>query len=412
MMLTIRHRYLLFYIYFLFALAFSSGTILIMQAYEYGIAMDSAQVLFLLKDIALVFAAFVLAVFVPHIGYRYTIAGAIVILSTASAAMPFSFEFIVPQVLFACIGFSFGLVKVAIYALFAGSARSESDLGQYINRLEAVFLLGMLVSLMLFGYFAINSVLDIRHAFLVITALGIIALVLMLFIKIPAAEQIETAGQARSRNPFRGIIVSLNSLTYTLIVMSLLCLFLIVMAENQFSNWVMGIGRNIQKMSENVEQGFVAALILAAAGGRLLVSYLAREFSLNQLLAVLIMTFLGMSILVSLIMLRLGDTAEITSWSNLPDYMLLLLIMTAIGSAILPTFIAKVLWHTPATHYSSITGVIISVSVISALLGKYASNFLTVGFTYDIQIAFITIPVTLLFVVAMLFIVDLRKSTN
>ncbi|HSE13640.1 MAG TPA: MFS transporter, partial [Rudaea sp.] len=104
-------------IYVVFAILLNSvGTVILQSIATFGIDKPEASSLERYKDLTIAFVSFLVASFLPMLGYRRSMMLALVIVGAACTLMPLFPSFLTTKLLFACIGVSFVLTKVSVYS--------------------------------------------------------------------------------------------------------------------------------------------------------------------------------------------------------------------------------------------------------------------------------------------------------
>ena len=102
-------------IYIVFAILLNSvGTVILQSIATYGIDKPEASSLERYKDLTIAVAAFVVASFLPLLGYRRAMMLALAIVGAGCLAMPLLPAFLTTKLLFACVGIGFAMTKVAV----------------------------------------------------------------------------------------------------------------------------------------------------------------------------------------------------------------------------------------------------------------------------------------------------------
>ena len=93
----------LFLVYFVFAILLNSvGTVILQVIGNYGVSKSAASVLEGFKDLPIAVASFLVASFLPRIGYKKAMLTGLVIVTAACVAMPLLPSFATTKVLFFC----------------------------------------------------------------------------------------------------------------------------------------------------------------------------------------------------------------------------------------------------------------------------------------------------------------------
>src|ERR1700755_2969541 len=100
-------------IYVVFAILLNSvGTGILQSIAGFGIDKPEASSLERYKDLTIAGASFLIASFLPLLGYRRAMMLALAIVAAGCVAMPLFPAFITTKILFACVGVGFALTKV------------------------------------------------------------------------------------------------------------------------------------------------------------------------------------------------------------------------------------------------------------------------------------------------------------
>ena len=144
----------LFLIYFVFAILLNSvGTVILQVIGNYGVSKSGASVLEAFKDLPIAIVSFLVASFLPRIGYKNAILAALALVAAACVAMPLMPAFWTTKLLFLCVGVAFALVKVSVYSTLGLIATDRKHHASLMNTLEGVFMVGVLSAYWIFGYF-------------------------------------------------------------------------------------------------------------------------------------------------------------------------------------------------------------------------------------------------------------------
>src|SRR5262249_49051203 len=104
-------------IYVVFAILLNSvGTVILQSIATFGIDKPDASSLERYKDLTIAVASFLIASFLPLLGYRRAMMLALVIVGGGCVAMPLFPTFLTTKLLFACVGVGFAMTKVAVYS--------------------------------------------------------------------------------------------------------------------------------------------------------------------------------------------------------------------------------------------------------------------------------------------------------
>src|SRR5471032_2400548 len=142
-----RILFALFLIYFVFAILLNSvGTVILQVINNYGITKSSASVLEGFKDLPIAAVSFLIASFLPRLGYKKAMLAGLAIVTAACVAMPVLPSFATTKLLFFCVGVSFALVKVSVYStlgLIAADRQQHESAGGLLHGRGVERLLGV-----------------------------------------------------------------------------------------------------------------------------------------------------------------------------------------------------------------------------------------------------------------------------
>ena len=118
----------LFINYFVFAILLNSVGIVILKSQNvYGVDEVAASTLELFKDLPIAIVSFLVASFLPRIGYKKAMLAALAIVTVACICMYFGNSFWSAKMLFASVGDSFALIKVSVYSVIGLVTDGDAD---------------------------------------------------------------------------------------------------------------------------------------------------------------------------------------------------------------------------------------------------------------------------------------------
>ena len=92
-------------IYMVFAILLNSvGTVILQSIHTFGIDKPQASLLELFKDLPIAITSFLVASFLPRLGYRRAMMLALCIVGSACVLMPLYPSFHTTELLFTCVG--------------------------------------------------------------------------------------------------------------------------------------------------------------------------------------------------------------------------------------------------------------------------------------------------------------------
>jgi len=128
--------------YFVFAILLNSVGIVILKAQNvYGVDELQASILEAFKDMPIAIVSFLIASFLPRIGYKKAMLFALGLVTFACIYMYYGNSFVAAKVLFASVGASFALIKVSVYSVIGLVTEDEKGHNSLMSFLSMIFLL-------------------------------------------------------------------------------------------------------------------------------------------------------------------------------------------------------------------------------------------------------------------------------
>jgi len=373
--------------FFVFAILLNTVGIVIARVIEdYGVAGTTAASLEAFKDLSIAAASFLVASYVPRIGYRRTMIVGLMGVMVASALVAAVTGFWVTPVLYATIGVSFALMKTAVYSTIGLITKSQAEHTGLMNTLEGIFQVGAMTGPLIFA-FMINFY-RWTDTYWFLAALIFIALVLMWFTQLDEHEIEEHAAEA-------GFIEMLKLLKQPIVWTFVICAWLYVMIEQSFGTWLPRFHEQIFGLSAAVASGFMSFYFGSIALSRFVAGYLSKRVPW----IVLQLTYLALAFGVTLIVVLFtseGNATEVTSWLDAPRLAFLFSIVGFFLGPIYPTISSIVLTRMPKSQQAAMTGLIIIFSALGGTTGSLVLGRLTDSLNTHDAFYFPLIPIALL----------------
>ncbi|PXV59925.1 Fucose permease [Dyella jiangningensis] len=356
-------------IYMVFAILLNSvGTVILQSIHTFGIDKPQASLLEFFKDLPIAITSFLVASFLPKLGYRRAMMLALGIVGSACMAMPLFPGFHTTEFLFTCIGVSFALTKVAVYSSIGLLTGSKAEHGRLTNTIEGLFMLGVLASGWLFSAF-------IDHAnpanpswfnvYWVLAALcfGTIALLW-------GARMDESAAHGEARLSMGQAMRDMYRLLMrTLVYVFLLSAFLYVLIEQSFSTWLPTFNNEILKLPNAMSIQMASILAGATALGRIIAGQLLRRMSWHLLLNLCVVG-MGALILLVLPLAREVHVGANVNWLSAPIAAYLIPLIGLLMAPIYPVINSVALSSLPKPSHAAMTGLIVIFSALGGTLGS------------------------------------------
>jgi len=389
--------------YFVFAILLNSVGIVILKSQKvYGVDEVQASILELFKDMPIAIVSFLIASFLPRIGYKNAMMAALAIVTFACLGMYWGNSFWSAKMLFASVGVSFALIKVSVYATIGLVTNGEKEHNSLMSSIEGVFMFGIALAYFLFPAF--NNESDPEswlNVYLLLAALCAISLGILFISPFEAKTEIPGADLKDD------VLQMLHLVVKTLVIVFVISAFLFVMIEQGIMTWLPTFNERVLKLPENISIMMASILAFSLGIGRILAGVLTQKFSWIQVLSVCLIAAMAMVVFV----LPAAVNAEIGVINSLFDIPLIGFAFPIVGlfiAPIYPLINSVVLSSLPKKLHSPMTGLIVIFSALGGTIGSRIIGWLFKNMGADKAFYYTLIPMALLFVA--LFI--LRNLTN
>ena len=398
-------------IYVVFAILLNSvGTVILQSIATFGIDKPEASSLERYKDLTIAFVSFLVASFLPMLGYRRSMMLALVIVGGACTLMPVYPSFLTTKLLFACIGVGFVLTKVSVYSSIGLLTADKTAHSRLTNTIEGLFMVGVLA-----GNWLFSAYVDSAHpgnpvwmnVYWVIT--GLCAVVLLL---LATGQLDESAAHAEGHNNSfaDSLMEMLRLFIRPLVYVFLASAFLYVLIEQSFSTWLPTFNNEILKLPNAMSIQFASILAGMTAFGRIGAGIVLKRISWYSLLNVCVV---GMGVLVVLVLPLARDVvarADI-GWLNAPVAAYLIPLLGLLMAPIYPVINSVALSSLPKPMHAAMTGLIVVFSALGGTLGSYVTARVFASFDGIHAFYFSLVPMSLLLVTLFLFKRETDRGT-
>jgi FHS family glucose/mannose:H+ symporter-like MFS transporter len=391
----------LFLIYFVFAILLNSvGTVILQVIGNYGVSKAGASVLEGFKDLPIAVVSFLVASFLPRIGYKNAILAALALVTCACVAMPLVPAFWTAKLLFLCVGVAFALVKVSVYSTLGLIATSRHHHASIMNTIEGVFMVGVLSAAWIFGYFIDADPLSQRWLQVYWVLAVLCAATFVLVLTTPFDERAARLPEGRSR--LDDFLAMLRLFVKPLVCVFVLTAFLYVLIEQSVGTWLPTFNNEILKLplAMSVQVGSIFAACLAI--GRLSAGVILRRLNWYPVMNACV---LGMAAVVLLVLpLTQGIVANPdVSWSNAPVATFLFPLIGLFMAPIYPGINSVMLSSLPANQHSAMTGLLVIFSALGGTTGSMLTGYVFGQASGHHAFYLTLVPITLVLVTLFFF---------
>ncbi len=361
-------KFSLYLNYFVFAILLNSVGIVILKSQKvYGVDEIAASTLELFKDLPIAIVSFLIASFLPKLGYKKSMMIGLGLVTLACIIMYFGNGFAYAKFLFACVGVAFALIKVSVYASIGLVTKNESEHNRLMSSIEGVFMYGIAIAYFLFPAFNTDGEPNAwLRVYPLLAALCIVSMAILSQAKF--TETVETKGTTLQQDfgEMFGLIAK------TLVIVFLAAAFLFVMIEQGIMTWLPTFNDTVLKLPENISIMMASILAISLGIGRNIAGFLSSRFSWHY---VLIGSLVAAMMMVVFILPKTA-ALQVGTIQSLADIPLIGFAFPIVGlfiGPIYPLLNSAILSHLPKNLHAPMTGLII---VFSALGGTLGSRFI------------------------------------
>lgn len=392
--------------YFVFAILLNSVGIVILKSQNvYGVDEVAASTLELFKDMPIAIVSFVIASFLPRIGYKKAMMIGLGIVAVACIAMYFGNSFLSAKILFAAVGVSFALIKVSVYSVIGLVTENESQHNSLMSNIEGVFMFGIALAYFLFPAFNLEGQPDAwLNVYWLLSALSLLALLLLSRAQFNEGEEVPGA------NVGEDFEAMFKLLTKLLVIVFVIAAFLFVMMEQGIMTWLPTFNNRVLNLPENLAIIMSSILAISLGVGRIGAGYLAKKYSWVSVLVVCI--FGAMAIVIFVLPKAVtANIGEVESIADIPFIGYAFPIVGLFIAPIYPLLNSAVLSALPKKLHSPMSGLIIIFSALGGTLGSRIIGLLFKNVGAESAFSYTVVPMVLL-LVALFFLKRLTAQAK
>jgi len=389
-------------IYMIFAILLNSvGTVILQSIVSYGIGKPQASLLELFKDLTIAITSFLVASFLPLLGYRRAMMLALAIVGGACMLMPLYPGFHTTELLFTCIGISFALTKVAVYSSIGLLTSNKAEHGRLTNTIEGLFMVGVLAGGWIFSAFIDHA--DPANPVWLNVYWLLAAICLAIIVLLATSKLDESAAHSKRTNSIRGSLIEMLQLfVRPLVYVFLISAFLYVLIEQSFGTWLPTFNNEILKLPNAMSIQLASILAAMTAIGRLSAGQVLRRVPWYVLLNICVV---GMGLLVVVVLpLARGVVARPdVGWFSAPIAAYLIPLIGLLMAPIYPVINSVALSSLPKPSHAAMTGLIVIFSALGGTLGSRITAIVFSRFNGIDAFYFSLVPMTLVLVALFFF---------
>jgi fucose permease len=381
----------LFLNYFIFAILLNSvGTVILQVQRNFDISKSEASFLEGFKDLPIAITAFIVASILPKIGLKKAMLIGLFLVAIACFFVPIINEFWYFKLLFLTIGVSFALVKISVFSIIGLLTNSEKEHGSFMNFIEAVFMAGIMLGILIISQFVDDSNPKSQtwmQIYWLLSAMAIVAFLLLWFSNLDESK-IKNETQKEDSN----FVDMLKLALKPLIIIGVFSMFFYVMLEQSLSTWLPTFYKEIIKTPSTMAVQVSGLLAGATFLGRLSTGFILMKIKWIHFLSACLCCIAIIVILVMPMAEATKINAEI-NWFNAPLAAYMLPTMGFFLSPIYPTINSTLLSALPNNKHSSVSGLIVLFSAIGGTIGSIITGTIFEKFNGTTAFYFSLIPI-------------------
>lgn len=377
--------------YFVFAILLNSVGIVIYKSQKiYGVNEVDASILEAFKDFPIAIVSFLIASFLPRIGYKKAMLISLGLVTLACLSMYFGNSFLAAKILFATVGVSFALIKVSVYSLIGMVTDNQKEHNSLMSSIEGVFMLGIALAYFLFPAF--NSDANVNawlNVYLLLAFISLLSFGFLFFTKFDLPVEIPGSDLL---DDFRKMGFLLAKLLTIIFVISA---FLFVMIEQGIMSWLPTFNAKVLHLPENISIMMASILAISLAVGRLLAGVITKKINWIWILTFCIIS----AMLVVLFVLPKTIGLKVIAINSISDIPLIGFAFPLVGlfiAPIYPLLNSVILSSLPKKLHSSMTGLIVVFSALGGTIGSRIIGWLFMTKGPENAFYFTLIPMSLL----------------
>ena len=390
--------------YFIFAILLNSvGTVILQAINTLGVSKTEASVLEGFKDLSIAIMSFVVASFIPRLGYKLAMLLALIVVAIACLSTAVISDFYMFKVLFAAVGCGFAVVKVSVYSIIGQVTEDANSHSSLLNTIEGIFMVGVLSGYWVFTAFIdpvdSNAWLNVYYVLAALTLLVIISVVI---------APIKPAIKGQKSNSGWNDFIAMLKLTYQpLVLIFIISAFLYVLIEQGVGTWLPTFNNQVLQLPVAISIQLASIFAAALALGRLVAGQVLKYI---HWFVVLSCCLVAMAALI-IITLPLTENLPKSEVNSLFDAPLAAFVLPLIGffmAPIYPVLNSVMLSALQKHQHAAMTGLIVVFSALGGTTGSVITGYVFEHFSGQHAFYLSLVPISLIFISVIIF----KKRTH
>ncbi|WP_213608405.1 MFS transporter [Pseudoalteromonas sp.] len=390
--------------YFIFAILLNSvGTVILQSINTLGVSKTEASVLEGFKDLSIAIMSFVVASFIPRLGYKLAMLLALIVVAIACLSTAVISDFYMFKVLFAAVGCGFAVVKVSVYSIIGQVTEDANSHSSLLNTIEGIFMVGVLSGYWIFTAFIdpvdSNAWLNVYYLLAALTLLVIVSVVI---------APIKPAIKGQKGNAGWHDFIAMLKLTYQpLVLIFIISAFLYVLIEQGVGTWLPTFNNQVLQLPVAISIQLASIFAAALALGRLVAGQILKHI---HWFVVLSCCLVAMAALI-IITLPLTENLPKSEVNSLFDAPLAAFVLPLIGffmAPIYPVLNSVMLSALQKHQHAAMTGLIVVFSALGGTTGSVITGYVFEHFSGQHAFYLSLVPISLIFISVIIF----KKRTH
>jgi MFS transporter, FHS family, glucose/mannose:H+ symporter len=370
-MSNFRIKFSLYLNYFVFAILLNSVGILIQKSQnQYRVDELQASSLEAFKDLSIAVVSFLVGSFLPRLGYKKGMLIALALVFVGCLGMYWGNSFLSVQILFACVGISFAVVKVSVYSLIGFVTTNDNEHKSLLSSIESFFMIGIAAGFIIFPLFYSNTNPDAwLRIYLLLAVLIAVSFFILLFSKFNISYT------ATGNNLQDDFYQMLSLIKKPLVLVFAISAFMYVMTEQGIMSWLPTFNQKVIFLPESLSVTMSVIMMLSIAAGRYICSWLVKKIKWTSILTACL---IGAALMVVLVLPQTQNlkAGKINSLADVPIIAYVFPLIGFFLAPIYPLINSFVLSATQKKFHSPMASLLVFFSAIGGTLGSRLVGYL------------------------------------
>jgi MFS transporter, FHS family, glucose/mannose:H+ symporter len=388
--------------YMLFGILLNSvGTVILQSIATMGQTKGSAAILEAFKDLPIAITSFLVASFLPRLGFRRAMMLGTGAVGLACLGMPLLTSFGMAKAMFAVTGIAFALVKVAVYSSIGLVTDDRKAHASLTSTIEGLFMVGVLSGYWIFGAFvdaANPSSMKWLNVYWLLAALCAVVVALLA----SSALDERAAHTSTQRNFGEDFAGMLKLALRPLVLVFIGSAFLYVLIEQAIGTWLPTFNNEVLHLPTAMSIQAASIFAGAIAVGRLSGGAVLRRIGWYPLMNICIVA-MGALVLVSLPLTRGLTPNASMGWTSAPLAAFILPMIGLFLAPIYPAINSAMLTALPKPDHAAMTGLLVVFSALGGTTGSYLTGQIFARFDGQTAFYLSIVPMVLLLITLAVF---------